>query len=157
LIPFSLTTENGQDMERLLLDYSLICYVKVFLRLWAVLFHRSLKVHQTVNRAEFLKKNKNPLLSEKRILEGRIERKSNVYSLYLHRILLSASVSLQQGFCLFQVQETSKEEEGEAVEEKVKVRFKLLAIKFRFSYFLCGISVLSCPQPRIIILRLGIV
>jgi len=53
LIPFSLTTENGQDMARLLLDYGLICYVKVFLRLWAVLFHRSLKVHQTVNRAEF--------------------------------------------------------------------------------------------------------
>jgi hypothetical protein len=99
-----------------------------------------------------------PLLSEKRILEGRIERKSNVYSLYLHRILLSASVSLQQGFCLFQVQETSKEEEeGEAVEEKVKVRFKLFPIKFRFSYLLCGISVLSCPQPRIFVLRLGIV
>jgi hypothetical protein len=37
-------------------------------------------------------KKKIPLLSEKRILEGRIERKSNVYSLYLHRILLSASV-----------------------------------------------------------------
>jgi len=58
------------------------------------------------------------------------------------------------------VQETSKEEEeeeGEAVEEKVKVRFKLLSIKFRFSYLLCGISVLSCPQPRIFILRLGIV
>jgi hypothetical protein len=73
--------------------------------------------------------------------------------------LLSASVSLQQGFCLFQVQETSKEEEeeGEAVEEKVKVRFKLLSIKFRFSYLLCGISVLSCSQPRIFILRLGIV
>jgi len=145
-------------MERLLLDYGLICYVKVFLRLWAVLFHRSLKVHQTVNRAEFFFKKKIPLLSEKRILEGRIERKSNVYRLYLHRILLSTSVSLQQGFCLFQVQETSKEEEeGEAVEEKVKVRFKLLSIKFRFSYLLCGISVLSCPQPRFFILRLGIV
>ncbi len=98
-----------------------------------------------------------PLLSEKRILEGRIERKSNVYSLYLHRILLSASVLHSKDFCLFQVQETSKEEEGEAVEEKVKVRFKLLSIKFRFSYLLFGISVLSCPQPRIFILRLGIV
>ncbi len=66
LIPFSLTTENRQDMERLLLDYGLICYVKVFLRLWAVLlFHRSLKVHQTVNRAEFFYKRISPSVREK--------------------------------------------------------------------------------------------
>ncbi len=65
LIPFSLTTENGQDMEKLLLDYGLICYMKVFLRLWAVLFHRSLKVHQTVNRAEIFFKKKSPSVREK--------------------------------------------------------------------------------------------
>lgn len=65
LIPFSLTTENGQDMERLLLDYGLICYVKVFLRLRAVLFHRSLKVHQTVNRAELFLKKKFPFCQRK--------------------------------------------------------------------------------------------
>jgi hypothetical protein len=69
-------------------------------------------------RRFFLKKN--PLLSEKRILEGRIERKSNVYRLYLHRILLSASVLYSKDFVCFRCRKRVKKKKEKQLRRKLR-------------------------------------